>query len=209
MTAAFRKITPEEKLLHIIEGSQNTDKSSLNKADKEKERPSLFRSVDLSALFDKADFKKITLRGVNKVLAGLSAILTLLLVVYLLNNQEYMRARFEEIKTKRIKKEALQLDVEQKGMPDVSSYISDTTKRNPFHLLPFVEKARPKGPEETINLRLVGILWSDRSQAIIEDSVSKKTFMVYEGDTIDKYTVKEITQTEVKLSSQDGDKILR
>lgn len=57
-------------------------------------------------------------------------------------------------------------------------------------------------------LSLVGILWAEKPQAIIEDRSSAKTYLVYEGDPLDKYVVKKITQNQVELRSENENKIL-
>jgi len=209
MTAVFRKTTPEEKLLHIIEGSKDINISFPQKTIEKKDNPSHPRLTNPLAFLSKADFNKITLRNINKILIGISVIFTISLIFYLAKTGKHMRIKFDNLKKQQIEKESLPLSITQKNIPDLSSYLADTSKNNPFKVLPFVEEAGPEKAEAPTDFKLVGILWSDKAQAIIEESQSQKTHLVYEGDLIEKYTVTEITQTEVKLSSQDGDKILQ
>ncbi|MDD4957015.1 MAG: hypothetical protein PHH49_04660 [Candidatus Omnitrophica bacterium] len=58
-------------------------------------------------------------------------------------------------------------------------------------------------------LNLVGIFWSDRPQAVVEDTGSNKSYMIYEGENIGKYKVEKITDRHVYLRSNDGEAILR
>lgn len=203
-----RKITPEEKLLHIIEKPEEIDKLKINMKNR-KDKLSLLKSNGPAAIFGKIDLKKISLRGVNKILIWLSIIVTLSLIAYFIRGERLIQIRLEDLKKEGLEKGAFSIAKRQKHIPDLSSYISETEKNNPFHVLPITDKAETEELEQKIDLTLVGIIWSHKPQAIIEDTVSKKNFLVYEGDTVDKYKIIEINQTEVKLTSEDGEKTLR
>lgn len=113
-----------------------------------------------------------------------------------------------ELRATPIKENSLSIDLGV-DRPNASSYVTGTQKNNPFHLLPVEETAVEKKETETTDLKLVGILWSDSAQAIVEDPASAKTYMVYQGDMIENYKVEEITQTKVRLVSEYGEKILQ
>ena len=59
------------------------------------------------------------------------------------------------------------------------------------------------------HLSLVGILWTDRPQAIIEDEKRQKTYLAYEGDMVNEYKIKKITQSQVEISYNGQDEILK
>ena len=197
-----RKITPEEKLLHIIEKPEEAAKSGLHKKGK------VFNLGRSLGLFKKIGLGRITLHGVNKTLILASVVITVALVFLFIRGEKFMQARFEDLKED-IKKETFQLTKRQQEIPDLSTYLSNIETNNPFHVLPQVKTPEAEIEEEGISLKLVGIIWSDRPQAIIEDEISTKNYLVYEGDTVDKFSVIEIKPDEVKLSSEDGEKILR
>lgn len=201
------KITPEEKLLHIIE---NTKKNK-NTVSPGGTGRSFFNSIDFRSLIGivKIDPKHLTLRDLNKVLIFVAVIFTLFAFSYLSGEKRFIQDRLSNMRNIEIKKDPLSIDLNNGNKLDASSYVAGTLSKNPFHMLPVDTEPVDKKVVETKEFTLVGILWSDRAQAIIEDPVTNKTYMVYEGDTIDEYKIDEITQTEVKLTSQYGEKILR
>ena len=200
MIGKFRKVTPEEKLLHIIEKPEEIDKLGINMKNK-KDKLSRLKLRASSASFKKIDFKKITLRGVNKVMLWICVIVTLVFITYFIKEEKYIHLRFDNLKKASIKKESLDISQTKRDMSDISTYLKETEEKNPFHVLPVIEKVEIKKTEQKeVDLELVGIIWSDKPQAIIEDNTSKKNYLVYEGDTIDKFKIDEITPSEVKLT---------
>ncbi len=198
-----RRLTPEEKLLHIIEKPDEAHKIGLNK-----KKGFLKRGKGLG-LFKKISPKKITLHGINKIIISVSVIATIALVILFMQNEKMMTERFGDLK-KDIQKETFRLSETKEEKIDLATYLEDTEKKNPFHVLPVVKKIDIlKEEEPKIELKLVGIIWSDKPQAIIEDDATKKNYLLFEGDAIDKYTVEKITKTQVKLVSEDAEKILR
>lgn len=202
----FRKQTPEEKLLHIIEKPEEMDRLNIKKRGKKGILP-ISKLVKIPFI-NNIDFKKITLHGINKTLISISAVVTIALILYFIKGERLSQIRLAHIKQKNVGTD-FQIDIKKKDIPDLSSYISETETNNPFHVLPFIGKDKSVEIEEKIELQLVGIIWSDNPQAIIEDTVSKKNYLVNKGDTIDKFTVKDITQAEVRITSKDGNKTLR
>jgi len=198
----FKKTTPEEKLLHIIENPEEASRPSLNKGIK------LSHGIGILSPLKRIDLKKISLQGINKGLIALSVIATMAVIFTFYKGEETMRVRFESLKTD-IEKDLFQLKSTRDDIPVLAKYISSTEKNNPFHVLPVSRKPKAQEEEKKISLKLVGIIWSDMPQAILEDQTSKKTYVVYKGDTVDKYKVKAINKNEIKLTSEDGDKILR
>lgn len=198
----FKKTTPEEKLLHIIE---NPDKA--NKFNKGPKGGAPQQRQSRSGL-KKARVRKISLQGVNKILIGISIIVTITLIVLFIKNEKTMEIKFENLKAT-IEEEAFKLSKSKEDFPDISHYLVDVGKNNPFQLLGQMQQPKAKEVKTRINLKLVGIIWSDIPQAIIEDESANKTYMVFQGDVLDKFTVEEITPNEVKLVSEDGETMLR
>jgi len=214
MVANLKKITPEEKLLHLIENSGNDQKkTSLKKTVGKKKKFAGLKPVDLSNVFSgfsfKINLKQIGLRTVNKILIGVSLLLTIVFLIQWGKEKAIIQKGFDAIDIKPAAKESDRLKLRQSEAPSESAYLAATEKNNPFHLLPVKEE--PETTEITLatEFKLVGILWSDKAQAIIEDTTTEQTHMVSEGDPLDKYTVSQITKTEVILHGENGDKILQ
>ncbi len=213
MMDPFRKITPEEKLLHLIENSpaQKSETPAPVAAIPKKMKPASF-SINLSGITSLFDLKKISFRSVNLILIGICAALTFGLIFYTVKNEEIMKKRFSTVLYKGQGKTSMNLDEpEQNNKPQLSTYVETISSNNPFRVLADMEEETEEVPEysESFDFSLVGILWSDTAQAIIEDKTTEKTFVVYKGDNIGKFTVSEITQNTVRLTSEDGDKILK
>ncbi|MFH1846356.1 MAG: hypothetical protein ABH869_02230 [Candidatus Omnitrophota bacterium] len=209
MAAPLEKITPEEKLLHLIEGSQEYNKLYNKKKVSAKTGSFLFFSG--KSPFHLYSLKNLSLRTAVKLLISISIIATIIVAVYLTKDNDIVREKIRSLQAGEIKTEFMDIDIKQKGMPDQSTFYESTKENNPFHMIPYTEDtpAVQEYAEEKMELQLVGILWSDESQAIIEDGISGNTYVVSAGDTIDVYTITEITQTEVILKSQNGKKILK
>ena len=203
----FRKLTPEEKLLHIIEKPERIDMLTGKKGKKGIVAFPL-PGKGLLGMIGGASSKRFTLRGVNKLIVCLSVILTAALVFFFIRDERNMETKLESLKKGLVKSEEFQLGKKQ-VLPDMAIYIKETEKNNPFHVLPETKKVEKKEPVSTSNLKLVGIIWSNFPQAMIEDESNGKNYSVYIGDTLDKYTVIDITPNTVKLSSENGEKTLR
>jgi len=214
MVANSKKITPEEKLLYLIENSGNgQNKSSLKKNIGKKRKLINLKSVNFpnifSGLFLKLNLRKIGLQTVNKILIGVSLVLSVIFLFQWAKEKVLIQKRFNALETVDSNSKDDRLDLQQIGVPDAADYIAVSEKNNPFHLLPVKEQKTTTEITLATEFKLVGILWSDQAQAIIEDSSSEQTYLVSEGDTIDKYTILKITKTEVTLHADDGDKILQ
>lgn len=212
MIAGSNKVTPEEKLLHIIENSPNAAKLSPKKAvgnadKKTDDSANSFRENPL-AFLNKLDPRNMTLHGINKLFIGICVIATAVIVFYYVQDIQNIDIKFDYFKKMaEAEKSPFRTNTKQ-DIPVAAKYLADTGKSNPFHILPVVEKPRKKIKQE-LNLKLVGILWSDRPQAVLEDEKTQKNFMVYEGDIVDKFTVEKITANNVLLVSEDGETTLK
>lgn len=208
MIAGSNKVTPEEKLLHIIENSPDTGKLSLKKAmNGAAEKTDDPARGNPLAFLNKLDPRNMTLHGINKLCIGICMIVTAVIVFYYVQDMQNIDVKFDYFKkTAETRKSPFRAGKKQ-DIPAVAKYLADTEKSNPFHILPVIEKPRKK-IKQKLKLQLVGILWSDRPQAVLEDATTQKNFMVHEGDTVDKFTVEKITANNVLLVSEDGETTL-
>ncbi len=194
MNNTYRKLTPEEKLLHVIERPDDIKRLNLDKKNKSLGKPKL----------------RISLRGLNKSLIALSAVFVLAFIFYFLKEDASMQDRFRKLE-KEAEGETFDTGTDRESVPLLTKYLEETSKNNPFDVLP---QSRPQpaeaaAPEPEISLKLVGIIWSDAPQAIIEDEKSNTNHLVNEGDMIEDYTVSQISRESVKLVSENVETILK
>ena len=64
------------------------------------------------------------------------------------------------------------------------------------------------GPTST-NVKLVGIIWSDHPQAMLEDTQEQKTYLLGPGEQIGDVTIKKILQDKVILGNHEREWELR
>ena len=198
-----KRITPEEKLLNIIE----SPKEVRNVGARRKFGLQGFLSKGKLWSHGKINFKKIGLRDINKLLFSAAIIATLIFLVYFVKEERHLRARFENLVKGNIEGGS---DAEvQQNIPNMSTYLDATEKSNPFNILPFTEKIKPPKQLQKSEFKLVGIIWSSNPQAIIEDSASSKTYVVYEGDAVGEFVVDKISKNEATISDKNGKKTLR
>jgi len=204
-------ITPEEKLLKIIE---NPARSSL----KQKiHLPggsflSKFKTLPVFAK-NKIKIKEINLHTLNQVLIGLGILLSAVLIFVFIKQSFGFSMRLKNIAAGASLKQAenkktLVLDAGLKEM------LSEASKRNMFSFIP------PKPASATMqisveiaqiiaNLKLVGVIWSDKPQAMIEDSKEKKTYLLSAGEQIGVITIEKIFKDKVVLKKGDQEWELR
>jgi len=196
-------VTPDEKLLHLIEKPAAAQTAGAGKK-------KAFAVLDrLTLLFPTARIKNIGLREVNLTLIWISVILASYLAYYFIAEDGRLEKRFEVMTGKFTGKTPSYSLSLNKDVGNIHTYLSDTEKNNPFHVLPEVTKPKKKDVKAPLQLSLVGILWSDVPQAIIEDKTKGQTHLVNIGSTVDKFTVSDISQIKVTLTSDEGETILK
>lgn len=202
------KITPEEQLLKVIENPELVQKRKVTKEEVVNKAGRLFTQLK-GLRFDKNTLKKIDVQIVNKIIAVLCILITVVLVYDLVNAKIKFAKRFENITaepSEAVTAKAAAMDIDVK----ISDVLAQAHKHNIFTLLPPKEKQVQRtdigGPVE---LRLVGVLWSDNPQAMIENTKEQKTYFVNTGDKIGVVTVKSITQNKVIISKDSEEWELR
>lgn len=197
-------ITPEERLLKIIE-NPNTEKRPVPLAVKIRSlNPGSVKEWFSGLRADKNLLKQINLRAVNKIVAVIGALVTLIWIFDFGSGGIALAKRFKSISSG----EYLASSEESKR-PNIDVTIDEVAaqvkKRNIFTFLPTKEEAASAvsiGPTLS-NFKLVGILWSDNPQAMIENSKEQKTYFVSNGDKIGELYVKKILRDKVMLGKDD------
>ncbi len=191
------KSSSDEKLLKIIEGTDKVKsfpqvgiKSKAKKA-----KPQLI----------KFSFKDFTLQNINKGLFVIGGILT----VYFLYS--FMSGRVEA-KRVILPPPVKNLDFvklvsgDDGNAADVNAF-QDVSKRNMFFAVGkkpvdvAVTKPKEDISEAVKTLKLVGVIWSDNPEVMVEDAKENRTYLLKKSDTFgqEKFKVKEILRNSVIL----------
>ena len=207
------KIMPEERLLRIIENpkSENvkpflTTGKGVRGLDHEKNAQKL---VQIKSWFKKLwanrkNWNFFTLRTFNKVIAGVCSLLSVFLLFDFIKGRINLTHSLKDIETGRYsiskqdkKKAALDVNLEE--------HLAKIEERNIFALIPLRDDVDVTAPvsQPFENLKLVGIIWSDNPQVMIEQSKEKKTSLLSSGGRIGKIRVKNIGKNSVVLE-MDG-----
>lgn len=209
------KLTPEEKLLKLIENPNKEAEGTKIK------RPLRNAGLNFFSLKRwKANIKRlrtvketfkpylVNLKFVNRALGLTAIIITVFLIFDFIAGQPNMNNVYS------FAKEAAAAGQSIKAVPiqnviNLSDYQSLIDKRDIFHFIPLKKEevktvqAKDILMAEVAQLKLVGIIWSKTPQAMIEDKRENKTNLVSEGDVIGKLKVKQILRDKVVVGYEN------
>lgn len=188
----------EEKLLKIIGGFSEADSGSKKQS----------QGLHLKNLIPSGfDIKKIKMKNVNLGLLVLVFILTVVFIFIFVNKKRAFNQRINFLIVKNKKPSAIFLEDKVKK-PSFNKYMFEIKKNNPFNLLP--QPVGSKKKKIKVSFRLTGIIWSNHPQAIIEETVTKKTYIVYTGDSlVGGYKVEKISSNGVTIKGKNGEETIR
>lgn len=204
------KMTPEEKLLKLIEGPAS-DLKGMRAAKKRFKFNVLKSSIKQVFTSAKAKFKSylFNIKFINQVLMGVSLVLSIYLIFDFIKgkpnlNQVYAYSQ-QVSRAPKIKP----ADLEGKIL-NLSDILSQIDKRDIFHFIPIKKEEKVPPAKEVFNslvsnLKLVGIIWGKSPQAMIEDKKENKTWLINPGDKIGEIIVRQILRDRVILSYQEYD----
>lgn len=209
---AQQNLTPEEKLLRIIETPGGPPRGLHARP-----RASFDWKITLKLLqvkYGAIITRFLTFKAANTALVGIAAVATLFLLVDFLVGSPRAAA------LQRLESEAEGVSLAGLGSGDlnpVNIYLQDITERNIFALTPPpppapAPAAAPAAPVSnpvvdniTTSVRVAGILWSANPQAILEDTKKNTTVLVSRGGTMMGARVKDILKDHVVLSYDGKD----
>lgn len=208
-----KKLTPEDKLLEIIESPSARKKTTFSRG-----KPKGFYALKTllsSPRAWKKILKLVTVGNINKILIGSCTLLTIFAIFDFSHQRILVKRHLFKIETtkedmREWASSRFSLTVEREDS------IRKAAERNIFSfLLP-----EPKTLQEDMTsaeaylmsvqekIKLVGIIWSEISpQAIIEDAQTSKTFLLNTGDRVDLFIIKKIQRDAVVLE-KDGEEII-
>ena len=210
------KITPEERLLKIIEGTVNPPPLALSAKGGELKfnlkTLNGYLEEKIKDLFSgKSNFNNLDLGKVNKAIAGVCAVFTIFWIFNFAREDFAFKERLEKIKIGAAA--AVPLYKEENGPSmgaNITELMASAAKRNIFTLSsgsngaevlsgqtpkqqPSAEAGIPGG------IKLVGIIWTDNPQAMLEDAKEQKTYLVSPGDNIGDLKVKKILADKIVI----------
>jgi|GEM_PF-797946 len=216
-------LTPEENLLRIIESPGEAPARGGRGMGRLRQRfdPRMQLRLFQKTLLDRAQ-KVFTLHAANITLIAAGGVATLFLVV------DFWAGLPKSNFIDSLEAEARTTDLGDLSVGQISPlpvYLQEIKGRNMFALT----APAPKGPQPgtltpeqirtqaiqeaiqdiIMNYKVVGIMWSETPQAIIEDVRAGQTFMVSRGSMVKVARVKDILKDRVILSYDDKDIELR
>ena len=198
------KITPEERLLRVIDKPPKFKKiSSLGIKDW-----FILKKEFLVRIWTEKRFFELKL--LNKALMILCILITIFFMgdfsrlSYKFGNKMKVIERVKKLKDIGSKEKTLKVDLK--------NALLESKRRNIF-IFPSKDKEQrilKEAPSVNLdNLKLVGIIWSDNSQVLIEDIKKKKTYLLSPGDSIEDLKIKKIKKDSVVLEKDNKEVILR
>ncbi len=204
------KESSDEKLLKLIESSSHTPLLS---------KVPFARKIGLKQRRGRFEFKfskahilsRINLCNINKSLYVICVLLTLMLLYNLaisfsISKSGFLLGRYDKITFTKPKSAANKL------LLSLQQYLDGVAKRNIFLRSDIVEKYSVDNVvlnDMVKDLKLVGIIWSSSPDAIIEDAVDKRTYMLKKGEMFGraKHKIKDITRNFVVLEIEVAGKL--
>lgn len=207
------RLTPEERLLRVIDNPQAAKGHPLARLTRgTSSLGGMMLSVAAALKGSKPGTQPLlTLRMVNRMLVVLGALVTLIWMIDFFSIRSQYVARLEMVE-----RTQLIAPTQTRGtslpMLEFGQVLEEAAQRNPFTFLP--PKAEAQAPAAPVvedltpqldDLKLVGIIWSDNPQAMIEQTKEGKTSLVGKGETIGPFRVKEILKDRVVVGRDSGD----
>lgn len=206
------KITPEEKLLKIIENPA-IEKQKVFAPAKAIRQTTLNVHTLLHGILTHKNFHKyISLQAITKVLMGLCVLITIFAVYNYFVFGNEIKKKFEKI----ISDIGIYEPGSQKQIfpePNIGDIIAGYRVRNMFSFLPVTSTGTTAAQKEisqlVSTLKLVGVIWSENPQAMIEDVPSNKTYLVNTGEYVGALKVNKILRNSVVLGKDKEEYELR
>lgn len=205
-------LTPEEKLLRIIESPPG----AMGPMRVPRRRQDLQLNWKLlRAKYGDRVKDLLNLKAVNVALVFLGALATIFLAIdfWLSLPRKSVIEQLELLaKTQGVG------DLAIERLDPLSVYLQEITPRNIFSLpVPAAQtpsaqtsaQLEARAASLTADLKLVGIIWSEAPQAMIEDSKDGRTYLLNRGAKIKSGRVKDILKDRVILSYDDQEVELR
>ena len=193
----MNKESSDEKLLKLIEGTAKVPHmSSVGVVRKKK---------SFGMAFTLLKFKpRLTLFNINKTLFVLSLLLSAICFYNFIAGNRHLASGFLLDSIKNISSFKKPKPDVNKGVLTIQEYLDSLDRRNIF----LAPGSSQKESQDTIvvtdlvkDLKLVGIIWSNNPEAMIEDALEAKTYLLKKGEKFAQghFRIKDITRNSAIL----------
>ena len=210
---AEQKLTPEDKLLKIIEKSSEQGRPIAREIQRQRKKINIkrwfssFKNTGISKLKWKAPV--LSLRLANRILLITALLFTFFFIFDFIKGRMRMDERFVSISALP-SDEVRRAGERPSAKADLAVSLKEAKKRNIFTLTPQATAVERNDPQKEIrDLKLVGILWSKTPQVMIEDTKDKKTYILKAGEDVSRWKVKGIYRDKAILADESGEWELR
>lgn len=192
---ARHKMTPEEKLLKVIEEPSLAVKAHRHPPPDTHQLSVRAITFVRQAWKNKEFFK---FKNINKAMIGACVVITVVFIADFAYTKVRLDKRYDNL-------EASMGIADRKGAGGFGTLpfeevLSSVASRNIFVPYQVKRAVVEDKPVQTLQgFVLVGVIWSSKPQAMVEDTEKKKTYLVATGDAIDDMRVKLITKNSITL----------
>lgn len=202
-------MTPEEKLLQAIEHpATEPPRTFARLASTLLPRAVLMTWLGKLKVMRTGPQPMLTLRLVNRGLVVLCGLLTIVWVADFLSVRSEFQRRLETLERTQLTAPG---EPKTKTAPTIefADILASAKQRSIFTFLPPKPDALPPAVAAELttavkDLKLVGILWSDNPQAMIEQAKGGKTLLLGTGEVIGSLRIKKIAKDKVVLGQDNG-----
>ncbi len=193
----MNKESSDEKLLKLIEGTSKVSHLSSVGVTRKKNR--------FGAIVSLIKLKpKLNLFNINKFLFVISVLLTIVFFYNFIAGSRYAVSGFLLDSIKNISLFTKPKPDVNKDVLSIQEYLDSLGRRNIFLTTGVSQTATAANivvADLVKDLKLVGIIWSINPEAMIEDALEGKTYLLKKGDRFlnDKFKVKDVTRSSVIL----------
>lgn len=211
-----KKLTPEDKLLEVIENSDSgiNDSRAINK-----ETYNYLEKIKETfvSFWEEGKIKKFfNLNSLNKLILVVCVVFAFFLVFNFNRQKSIFRKRLIDFEVNSQKIDNHKEDTDQLDIP-IEDSLQKAKIRNIFSFIPPKQKVQvaiddtPRDILQKIDsLKVVGIIWSQTNpQVMIEDSKNNSTSLLNVGDKIKGIRIKSIFMDKVVLEAEGKEWELR
>lgn len=196
------KTTSDEKLLKLIEGSSGLRP---NQKIGVKQKGRGFLPLPLKFKFPTLKHY-LNFRSINKGLYLICGLLTLVFLFTIINDGSAVRADLIFPSTKPGGKLAKLVNRNDNIFLGLDEYQQEIKNRNIFLAVGLKGSSQEELGHDLSqmaqDLKLVGVIWSNNPEVMIESTKENRTYLLKKGDTVSQFKIKDITRSSAILETE-------
>lgn len=196
------KTTSDEKLLKLIEGASGLRP---NQKIGVKQKGRSFLPLPLKFKFPTLKHY-LNFRSINKGLYLICGLLTLVFLFTIINDGSAVRADLIFPSTKPGGKLAKLVNRNDNIFLGLDEYQQEIKNRNIFLAVGLKGSSQEELGHDLSqmaqDLKLVGVIWSNNPEVMIESTKENRTYLLKKGDTVSQFKIKDITRSSAILETE-------